>query len=149
MTEKRKVKLIEAQKQKAAGPKAVVPIPQEKMADALMKHPKVTERQAELVALLVQEGCSVPQACEAMGADRSWGWKTLQKQHVLDFSQDLARSVLGAHALRALATAGKLLDSKSEYLRAEVARDLMDRAGFRVHGPTKDAPGVQVNISFD
>lgn len=112
------------------------------------KHSKVTPRQAELVATLVHEGCTITVAAERIGANRSWASTALKKQHVQDYMLELARSVLGTHSVRALATMGDLLDAKSGYLRFEAARDLMDRAGLSRESEAPSAPPVNIQINL-
>jgi hypothetical protein len=130
--------------------RAFVPIDPAEEASARALHPRVTDRQAQLVALMCQEGLSATEAAKVMGADRSWAWKTLRKSHVRDYAIELGRAVLGIHALTALATAGSLLQAKSDWVKAAVARDLMDRAGLRIDIESRStAPRVEVNINLE
>jgi hypothetical protein len=48
-----------------------------------------------------------------------------------------------------MATMRELLDSKSQYVRLEAARDLMDRAGFRQDAVRTPSTAVQINFNVD
>lgn len=94
------------------------------------KHPKVTDKQADLVAMLLHDGCTIAEACKRINANASWAYITLQKQHVMDYGNELAKRVMNWHAIRAITTMSDLLDARSEKVRREAAEDLMNRAGF-------------------
>lgn len=111
------------------------------------KHHRITDKQHELVATMLQDGCTITEAANRMGSDRSWASKTLNKQHVMEYMRDLAMNAIGAHALRATHTMTKLLDAKSEKVRQEAAKDLMDRAGLGV-SEAERAPPLSINISL-
>jgi len=110
------------------------------------RHPDVTARQKELVQLLVQQGGTNRAAAEAMTANESWVSQTLQKPHVAAYANDLAKSVLSTHALRAVSTAASLLEARSERIRLEAAQDIMNRAGLG-QPETRSQP-VSVNIKL-
>jgi len=135
------------QKNRSSNP--VVPMEdiEDKEPEVRAKHPKVTDRQHELVATLLHDGRTVASACEQIDADRTWASKTLNKQHVIDYANDLAKCVLGVHSIRALAKMGNLLNSKSDHVALEAARDLMDRAGLGNDG-SAGAPPLTINISL-
>ena len=56
---------------------------------------------------------------------------------------------LGWDATQAMATMRELLTSKSQYVRLEAARDLMDRAGFRQDAVRTPSTAVQINFNVD
>ena len=72
-----------------------------------------------------------------------------RKQHVIEYRQQLAMMTLGWDATQAMATMRELLTSKSQYVRLEAARDLMDRAGFRQDTVRTPSTAVQINFNVD
>ena len=109
----------------------------------------VTSRQAELVTILLQQGGTITAAAEAIGADRSWACKALVKSHVQAFARDLGMRMLGVAGMRALATNMTLMeDAKSEWLRADIAKDFMDRAGYALDNGKGKLPVVSINIDL-
>jgi hypothetical protein len=75
--------------------------------------PQITDAQAELVHVILHDGCNPTDATQAM------------------------------------ATMRELLTSKSQYVRLEAARDLMDRAGFRQDAVRTPSTAVQINFNVD
>lgn len=112
------------------------------------RHPKITERQAELVNTILQEPGTITDAATRIGADRSWAYITLKKPHVMAYATELARASLGMAALQALATQRSLLQCKSDYLKHEVSKDILDRAGFRVGSVGGRGAEVEINIKL-
>jgi len=112
-------------------------------------HSKVTDAQADLVHMILHDGCNPTSAAERLGRNKAWAYNTLNKQHVIDYRQQLAMMTLGWDATQAMATMRELLGSKSQYVRLEAARDLMDRAGFRNDAPRAPSTAVQINFNVD
>ena len=56
---------------------------------------------------------------------------------------------LGWDATQAMATMRDLLQSNSQHVRLEAARDLMDRAGLRNDAPIGPSTAVQINFNVD
>lgn len=110
---------------------------------------EVTDAQAELVHMILHNGCNPTTAAERLGRNKSWAYNTLNKQHVIDYRQQLAMMTLGWDATQAMATMRELLGSNSQYVRLEAARDLMDRAGFRNDAPKTPSTAVQINFNVD
>ena len=110
---------------------------------------KITENQQELVHAILHNGCNPTQAAEQLGRNKAWAYNTLKKQHVIEYRQQLAMMTLGWDATQAMATMRELLDSKSQYVRLEAARDLMDRAGFRQDVVRAPSTAVQINFNVD
>lgn len=108
-----------------------IPVSDERIDAVRQLHPKVTDRQAELVETLLQQGCTITAAAYTIGAARTWAVTSLKKQHVQAYAMDLAQATMVGYALRAVKTAGALLESKDDRVRATMARDIMDRAGMR------------------
>jgi len=113
------------------------------------QHEKVTDAQADLVHMILHNGCNPKDAAEALGRNKAWAYNTLNKQHVIDYRQQLAMMTLGWDATQAMATMRELLGSKSQYVRLEAARDLMDRAGFRNDTGRVPSTAVQINFNVD
>ena len=113
------------------------------------QHEKVTDAQADLVHMILHNGCNPKDAAETLGRNKAWAYNTLNKQHVIDYRQQLAMMTLGWDATQAMATMRELLGSKSQYVRLEAARDLMDRAGFRTDTGRVPSTAVQINFNVD
>ena len=113
------------------------------------QHDKVTDAQADLVHMILHNGCNPKEAAEALGRNKAWAYITLNKPHVVEYRQQLAMSCLGWDATQALATMRDLLSSKSAHVRLEASRDLMDRAGLRVDAPKVANTAVQINFNVD
>ena len=111
--------------------------------------PQVTDAQAELVHVILHDGCNPTEAAERLGRNKAWAYNTLRKQHVIEYRQQLAMMTLGWDATQAMATMRELLTSKSQYVRLEAARDLMDRAGFRQDAVRAPSTAVQINFNVD
>ena len=111
--------------------------------------PQVTDAQAELVHVILHDGCNPTEAAERLGRNKAWAYNTLRKQHVIEYRQQLAMLTLGWDATQAMATMRELLTSKSQYVRLEAARDLMDRAGFRQDAVRAPSTAVQINFNVD
>jgi len=110
---------------------------------------KITEAQQELVHVILHDGCNPTEASKRLGRNKAWAFNTLRKQHVIEYRQQLAMMTLGWDATQAMATMRELLDSKSQYVRLEAARDLMDRAGFRQDAVRTPSTAVQINFNVD
>lgn len=113
------------------------------------RHPNVTDRQAELVVALVSGEKSIAAAARAIGADRPWAVKSLQKPHVQAFAQDVGMAVMGVSVLRAFATLERLLDAKSPWVQLEAAREILNRAGFRRVSRVWPSEQSKLNINID
>jgi hypothetical protein len=106
----------------------------------------VSDRQAELVATLIHDGCSISEAARRLDANRTWASKALTKQHVVDYMNELASMSRGALRARAYATAHQLLsDSKSGWLKWDIAKSMIEGDGEGAKAP---AQAVQINISL-
>ena len=126
--------------------KAIIPIKESDVEKARANHPKVSDRQAQLVATLIHDGCSISEAARTCGANRTWASKSLQKQHVIDYMNALADMSRGALRARSYATAHKLLsDSKSAWLKWDIAKSMIEGDG---EGGQAPAQAVQINISL-
>jgi len=138
-------------KQQERYKQGIVPIEDiEKNAPALrIQHSKVTDAQADLVHTILHDGCNPTEAANRLGRNKAWVYNTLNKQHVIEYRQALAMNTLGWDATQAMATMRELLTASSQHVRLEAARDLMDRAGFRVDAPRTGGTNVQINFNVD
>ena len=110
---------------------------------------KITEAQQELVHVILHDGCNPTEAAKRIGRNKAWAFNTLRKQHVIEYRQQLAMMTLGWDATQAMATMRDLLQSNSQHVRLEAARDLMDRAGLRNDAPRGPSTAVQINFNVD
>ena len=130
---------------------SVVPMDQieENATQLRHTHSKVTEAQAELVHMMLHDGCNPTEASKRLGRNKAWAYKTIVKQHVIEYRQKLSMMTLGWDATQALATMRELLTAKSSYIRLEASKDLMDRAGMRVDAPRQANTAVNINFNVD
>lgn len=140
-------KANEQQQEKYTG--GVVPIEDiDKEAKTLRQiHHKVTDPQAELVHALLHDGCNPTEAAKRLGRNKAWAYNTLNKQHVIEYRQQIAMQTLGWDATQAMATMRDLLTDKSSYVRLEAAKDMLDRSGFKVDSVNTPSTAVQINFN--
>ena len=136
-------------KQQERYKQGIVPIEDiEKNAPALrIQHSKVTDAQADLVHTILHDGCNPTEAANRLGRNKAWVYNTLNKQHVIEYRQALAMNTLGWDATQAMATMRDLLQSSSQHVRLDAARDLMDRAGLRNDPSRGPSTAVQINYN--
>ena len=115
----------------------------------LPNHKQITEAQAELVHAMLHDGCNPTEGAKRLGRNKAWAYKTIVKQHVIEYRQKLSMMTLGWDATQALATMRELLTAKSSYIRLEASKDLMDRAGMRVDAPRQANTAVNINFNVD
>lgn len=111
-------------------------------------HDKITDAQADLVHAMLHDGCNPTEGAKRLGRNKAWAYNTINKQHVIEYRQQLAMSVLGWDATQAMATMRTLLNDKSSYVRLEASKDLLDRAGVRLEAPRVASTAVQVNFNL-
>tara|TARA_R100000773_G_scaffold4183_1_gene4792 strand:- start:102 stop:533 length:432 start_codon:yes stop_codon:yes gene_type:complete len=129
---------------------SVVPMDEiEKTAQTLKSTNPITEAQADLVHAMLHDGCNPTEASKRLGRNKAWAYKTLNKQHVIEYRQQLAMMTLGWDATQAMATMRDLLSAKSSYIRLEASKDLMDRAGLRVDAPKVAGNTVSINFNLE
>ena len=127
---------------------SVVPMDEiEKTAQTLKSTNPITEAQADLVHAMLHDGCNPTEASKRLGRNKAWAYKTLNKQHVIEYRQQIAMQTLGWDATQAMATMRSLLTDKSSYVRLEAAKDMLDRSGFKVDGPSVPSTAVQINFN--
>lgn len=112
---------------------------------------QLTEKQELFVDLYVRSGGKVGLSAERAGyADRSIGSKLLRDPKVIKRIQELTLEALGTHAVHALHTVAKLSKSaRSDYVRLEAAKDLLDRAGYKPPERVDHRVSADLSVSFD
>lgn len=112
---------------------------------------QLTTKQELFVELYVQSGGKVGLSAEKAGyADRSIGSKLLRDPKVIKRIQELTLEALGTHAVHALHTVAKLSKSaRSDYVRLEAAKDLLDRAGYKPPERVDHRVSADLSVSFD
>lgn len=97
---------------------------------------QINDKQKRLVDTLLSEGCSVEEASKSAGfkgkTPAVQGYQTLKKPHVQEYMYQQIRESFGLHSLKAVNTLKNLSSSaKSEYIKLEASKDILDRAGFK------------------
>ena len=121
----------------------------ESNAKTLRPMSDITDAQAELVHMMLHDGCNPTEASKRLGRNKAWAYKTIVKQHVIDYRQKLSMMTLGWDATQALATMRELLQAPSNYIRLEASKDLMDRAGLKVEPVRSANSNVSINFNID
>lgn len=121
----------------------------ESNAKTLRPMSEITDAQAELVHMMLHDGCNPTEASKRLGRNKAWAYKTIVKQHVIDYRQKLSMMTLGWDATQALATMRELLQAPSNYIRLEASKDLMDRAGLKVEPVRSANSNVSINFNID
>lgn len=107
---------------------------------------KLTPRQQELVDTLVSEGGTHEEIAARMDTARSWVTKTLHKPHVQAAILAAIGPQITMGAGQAIATMQALLRSRSDYVKLEAGKDLLDRAGFKP--PDRKLVAVKGDVSI-
>lgn len=89
-------------------------------------------------------------ATQAGYADRTAGSALLRNPRVIKAIQQMMHDAIGVHAVAALHTVSKLAKSaRSDYVRLEAARDLLDRAGYKPPDKQLVKLAGDLTVSFD
>ena len=112
------------------------------------EHPLVTDKQARFVHLLIQTGKNPAQLAKLTGESKQWMYYNMSKAAVCDYRQALAMRVLGWDSAAALATMRSLLTAKSDYIKLEAARDLLDRAGMSQEPAVAKAAPISLTFNL-
>jgi len=93
----------------------------------------LTEMQTRLAEEIVLSGRNKTQAIKAAGyASVTSGFKTLRLPHVKDYIRSLINEHLQDSSIVAVRTIRDLItDARSDYVKLEAAKDILDRAGFK------------------
>ena len=128
----------------------IVPIEQiDEASNALRAdHPQVTDEQARFVHLLIQTGKPIKQLCKLSGTSENWAYYHMSKSHVADYRQAVSIRTLGWASSAALSTMSRLLTAKSDYIKLEAARDLLDRGGMTLDPVKPVGSGAVFNFNL-
>jgi phage terminase small subunit len=112
---------------------------------------QLTDKQQAFVDLYVSTGGKVGIASQRAGyADRAQGSKLLRDPRVIKAIQERMTDAIGVHAAAALGTVVKLAKSaKSDYVRLEAAKDILDRAGYKPPERVDHRLSGDLSVSFD
>jgi predicted DNA-binding protein YlxM (UPF0122 family) len=110
------------------------------------RHPQVSDRQAEIVDLVIHTGWTMVEIAEHLGVDKQVVRYHMRKESVCAYRQELAMQVMGWDAALAQSTLRSLLRSRSDYVRLEAAKDLVSRAGLSQERARQGT--VQVHLAF-
>lgn len=112
---------------------------------------QLTEKQELFASFYVASGGKVGLSSERAGyATRTEGSRLLKDPKVIKRIQELTLEAIGVHAVGALHTVARLSKSaKSDYVRLEAAKDLLDRAGYRPPERVDHRVTGDLSVSFD
>ena len=111
----------------------------------------LTDKQAAFVEHYVSTGGKVGIASKRAGyAGREMGSRLLRDPKIIKAIQQMMTDAIGVHAVTALGTVVKLVKSaRSDYVRLEAAKDLLDRAGFKPPDKALLKVAGDLTVSFD
>ncbi|CAB4187764.1 Terminase small subunit [uncultured Caudovirales phage] len=112
---------------------------------------QLTDRQRAFAEHYVNTGGKVGIASQRAGySDRTMGSKLLRDPKVIKLIQEMMVDAIGVHAASALGTVVKLAKSaRSDYVRLEAAKDILDRAGFKPPDKQLVKLSGDLSVSFD
>jgi phage terminase small subunit len=111
----------------------------------------LTEMQARLAEEIVLSGRNKTQAIKAAGyASVSSGFNSLRLPHVRDYIRSLIAEHLQESSIVAVRTIRDLMtDARSDYVKLEAAKDVLDRAGFKPVDKHAHIHAGDVTITID
>ena len=116
---------------------------------------KLTKRQMALIDHLVATGEPLAKAAEAAGyaegeSGRVTASKTIRLPHVQQYMMQRVAETIGMNATSAAAQVMKLATgAKSEYVKLEAAKDILDRAGFKPVDRSQVQVAGDIRVSID
>lgn len=119
-----------------------------------MKHieaKKLTKKQLAFVSAYVANGGVVGHAAKEAGyAAPNEGSRLLTNPSIINEIQKQMQTAISTHAVSALSMVAKLSQSaKSDYVRLEASKDLLDRAGFKPPDRISHQLDGTLSVSFD
>jgi len=116
-----------------------------------MQHLTLTDKQQAFVDHYVSTGGKVGIASQRAGySSRTSGSTLLRDPKVIKAIQERMTDAIGVHAVAALGTVVKLAKSaRSDYVRLEAAKDLLDRAGYKPPDKQLVKLSGDLSVSFD
>ena len=116
---------------------------------------KLTAKQRALVDALVTTGCTITKGAEIAGyakgeAGRVIASRTLRIPKVQQYMMNQISSTIGMGAIQASHMLNALSGSaKSEYVRLEASKDILDRVGLRAPDKVQHSVGGELSIKID
>lgn len=112
---------------------------------------QLTEKQEAFVSAYIATGGKVGIASQRAGyASKNEGSRLLRDPKVIKLIQERMTDAIGVHAVAALGTVVKLAKSaRSDYVRLEAAKDLLDRAGYKPPDKQLVKLSGDLSVSFD
>lgn len=112
---------------------------------------QLTEKQAAFVEYYVSSGGKVGIAATKAGySAREQGSRLLRDPKIIKIIQQRMMDEIGVAAVSALTTVKKLAKSaRSDYVRLEAAKDLLDRAGYKPPERVDHRVAADLSVSFD
>ena len=116
---------------------------------------KLTYKQRLLVDTLVTTGCTITEASQKAGyakgeAGRVIASRTLRLPKVQSYMMNQIASTVGMGAIQASKTLTTLSGgAKSEYVRLEASRDILDRVGIRAPDKVQHSVSGELSIKID
>jgi len=116
---------------------------------------KLTFKQRALVDALVTTGCTITEASQKAGyakgeAGRVIASRTLRLPKVQSYMMNQIASTVGLGAIQASKTLTSLSGgAKSEYVRLEASRDILDRVGIRAPDKVQHSVSGELSIKID
>lgn len=114
----------------------------------------LTDKQSKFVDNMLASNCSRTQSAIDAGYSPKSAHveasRLCRNSNVLQALYDRTISTLSVDAVRALATVSSLSqDAKSEYVKLEASKDIMDRAGLRVVEEETSKLGSDITVKID
>lgn len=109
----------------------------------------LTDKQLALVEAMLGGAKTRDAIAQAGYADPSAGYRALRTEAVQEAIMRGARAALVHDVGPALGARRALLESKSEYVRLEACKDILDRAGLKAKGVTDVGASVSITIMLD
>lgn len=110
--------------------------------------PKLTTRQKDLVDTLVRSGQSLPVVANELGWSKGGAYEALRKQHVREYLLQQVETSCLLGGVSAASVMRSLLTARSEKVRFEAAKDLLDRIGAKAPEQTHVSGSVTVHIDL-
>ena len=116
-----------------------------------MNDVKLSDKQQEFVRWYVATGGKVGVSSTKAGyATKNEGSRLLRNPSILKAINEDMVNAIGTHAVSALNTVARLSKTaRSDYVRLEAAKDLLDRAGFKPPDKQLIKLAGDLSVSFD
>lgn len=115
----------------------------------------LTHKQRKLVDTLVTEGCSIAKASQIAGyskgeSGRVTASRTLRLPKVQEYYRSRVAEIGLMGAIPAVKTIVRLAqEAKSDYVKLEASKDILDRSGFKAPDKVQHSVGGQLSVKID